>query len=342
VATPAVVIELPAGDRGSPLASALVAACNESVADAHCALASDAPPPDIAAAAVVSWDEDRRIANVSVVLRRGTKAWLSRRIEFKDADAPRERFRAVGLVIATLVGEADRAAKQENATTPGGVPAVGAGAGEAGPAPAETKPASPGTAATPEARVPDRVAPPVPAERSLRERTHEWVWVEGGLSLDPAIGSDWLHGGGWLHVAARPSQLPAFIRVGASYAASVEDRGLGLSWLGGSIGVGAILPASDCVRFELHAEAVAQRVHAAIVESGTASGGAQDSGARWVGGAGVGASFVWSPAPPWALIGGFDADVFSSATAVRVRGETRGRDSAFSASILVGARLYFR
>src|SRR5439155_16058043 len=73
------------------------------------AAAKNEPSPAIA---IVAWDDEGHLAvRVEVGLRRGDQSeWLARQVSFRDSDAEIERWRAVGLIIATLVGEASSGA----------------------------------------------------------------------------------------------------------------------------------------------------------------------------------------------------------------------------------------
>jgi hypothetical protein len=124
VSSPAVVIEIAAADENSPYAPMLVSACSEGLrTGGQCALAatkSDASP----AVAVVAWNEDGHLSvRVEVGVRRGERSeWLTRQMAFRASDAEIERWRAVGLVIATLVGEVVAAPESKPAARPASTP----------------------------------------------------------------------------------------------------------------------------------------------------------------------------------------------------------------------------
>ncbi|HEY2511496.1 MAG TPA: hypothetical protein VGI39_11595 [Polyangiaceae bacterium] len=106
-ANPPVVVEMSAADAGAPYAQVLVQACSAGLREeGPCALEGGAPADAARAVAVVSWEgDDRATAKVEVGVRHGQRAdWLTRTVTFARADAEEERWRSVGLIIATLVG----------------------------------------------------------------------------------------------------------------------------------------------------------------------------------------------------------------------------------------------
>jgi hypothetical protein len=139
---PAVVVEMPASDAAAPYAQVLVDACTGGLRDGGvCAL--DAGTGDSSrAVAIVSWEGTHRsAAKIDVGVRRGAQAdWRARRVTFAASDAEIERWRSVGLIIATLVGgeAAGPAATSEPAPTP--------------PAPSPERPAAEKPVAPPEPR----------------------------------------------------------------------------------------------------------------------------------------------------------------------------------------------
>jgi hypothetical protein len=312
---PVVVIEMPADARASPLADALVRTCSASVADGRCVLASDREEPDATAVAIVRWvDPDERIAEVSVGLRAPENArWMSRRVEFHRTDDARERWRAVGLVIATLVGESHRAAEESPQPPPPAPP----------PPPTRIDTAS------------ERARPPAPSS----PRAREIGWIDGGAALDPGFGG-WLHAGGWLRGSLRPSSLPAFVLVAGRYAAAPTDRNLSQQWAEVSAGVGGFAPIGALpLRVEFHVGAVAQLLHAHASDPTT---GASDASSRWIVGARLASELAWNASASWALVGALEVNVFASRTNVRVEGQPRGTDPTAGVGALVGARALFR
>jgi hypothetical protein len=122
---PAVVVDL--GSQLSPSETAWVLdACNAAIVKGTCEL--DAAPggePPRAIAIVRLIGERGRSVRLEVGLREEERAsWSVREIEFSHLDPPRERWRSVGLVLATLVGEVEaREAERNTADAPAVEPA---------------------------------------------------------------------------------------------------------------------------------------------------------------------------------------------------------------------------
>jgi hypothetical protein len=332
---PLVVVEVPVADRGDPLADALLKACSEGVAQGRCILGTDREEPEVIAVAIVTWEDQRRVVNVTVGRRRSQRAeWLQRRIEFKAFDAPTERWRAAGLVIATLVGEAQR---QEEARAAAAAAPTEAGASPAAKEAPKTPPEAPKT--SPEDVAPVATAHAAERKAATRAPEREIAWIDAGVTADSGIGDAWFRWGGWFRASLRPATLQLYVFAGGRYSGMpTDDGGLSLHWASGSVGVGGFMELAPAIRVEAHVETLAQVVWARATDASGASDGSQ----RWVGGLRLGADVVWTFAPMWALVGGAEAGAFSSGTVLRVAGERRGRDAPFDVGALVGARVVFR
>ncbi len=339
IVPPVVLIEMPEADRASPLARALVNACSQGVAQGHCALATDAEEPDVMAVAIVRWEDvDRRAVSLTVGVRRVSRSqWLSRSIEFRQSDALTERWRAVGLVIATLAGEAEARAREVSATPDArgsnAVPSASTGApgASAPPSAAANVASAPAT---------DEVAASTPST-STRRPARERAWIDAGGLLDPGVGDAWLRGGGWLRASYRPSAIPIYAHLGGRYAVAPAVRSeLSLAWASGSAGAGTVIAFGALpVRMEFHAEAVAQLVRVDARDTDAARSETRD---RFVWGGRGGMDVAWHFAPAWGLVGGGELNVLSSGTVVRVANQREGRDASVSAGFLLGARAVLR
>jgi hypothetical protein len=115
---PAVVIDL--GTPVAPVeAASVVAACNAAIVAGSCSLEDAASEPS-QAVAIVRWSgsEQRRV-RIEVGLREAERpAWSVREVTFAPRDPVRERWRTVGLVIATLAGELDTAQDENERARP--------------------------------------------------------------------------------------------------------------------------------------------------------------------------------------------------------------------------------
>jgi hypothetical protein len=122
---PAVVVDL--GNQVSATEAAWVlAACNAAIVQGSCELDAPADTPPRAVAIVRLQGRGRRV-RIEVGLRDSDRgAWSVREIEFSAKDPARERWRTVGLVLATLVGEAEAARAEDEASEAAGSAPKGA------------------------------------------------------------------------------------------------------------------------------------------------------------------------------------------------------------------------
>ena len=243
----AIVIEIAATDAGSPYTAALLDACSRSAhADMPCALPNDqdpAPPPMVA---LVTWGgTDHRAVEVQVGARRVSgPEWSTRRLTFAETDAEIERWRAVGLVIATLAGEV---------------------AGPHVDEPAPTPPAPP-----PEKRQPPPPARPHPKPSTALGRA--WTLQAGAETIRGASPSFGAYG---LAIGVTRRLSPRWLVLTGSGGYDRQhisgDTPLDLDWSWLKLGVGAELPlAGPHLTLETRLEPAVTLVHASLA-SGTSS-----------------------------------------------------------------------
>jgi hypothetical protein len=180
---PAVVIDL--GTQVAPAEAAWVLeACNAAVVSGTCELDTTANEP-ARALAIVRWlGSERRSVRIEVGLRDAERAdWSVREIDFSGRDPARERWRSIGLVLATLVGEAE-AARAQREEAPGGT--EGAGPARAAPEPrasagppasASASPTQPAAAPRASSAPPER-AEPTETPRAARDEPARATRVE--------------------------------------------------------------------------------------------------------------------------------------------------------------------
>jgi hypothetical protein len=178
---PAVVIDL--GNQVSTTEAAWVlAACNAAIVQGSCELDAPADTPP-RAVAIVRLEGRGRTVRIEVGLRDSERgAWSVREIEFSAKDPERERWRTVGLVLATLVGEAEEARAYDRASEAAGSAPSGAGdataesaasAASAAPEPAPTATPSASAAAEPPSAPetpPSAAATPAPRQAAAEAR----------------------------------------------------------------------------------------------------------------------------------------------------------------------------
>jgi hypothetical protein len=108
VAAAPVVIELAPQVAALPEARVLANACTEALHDRRPCVLEDAAKEAAYAVVIVSWEgPGRTAATIEVGVRRAARAdWVTRHVDFSASDPEDERWRSVGLVVATLVDQA--------------------------------------------------------------------------------------------------------------------------------------------------------------------------------------------------------------------------------------------
>ena len=274
-------------------AAAMIEACTAALRRGRCELEAEGGEPP-SAVAVVSWiGDDRMGALVEVGEAATTDRWARRSIEFVAADPERERWRAVGITVAALVGDlATAAGSDESQALESETEAPDSG----------SKPLDDTTTETPEASThpPDhsrRIEPQVaaPGETSTRARG----WMAGGVmtSLDP---SAW-RAGVWVRGALIPIRS-VFVTAAGTFVGSPTADDVALAWERGSAG-GGISWQAGSVELAGHVEAVIERVTASYDGSGP-----RVSDSKVLGGARLGVGATWPAARPLALTGGLELD----------------------------------
>jgi hypothetical protein len=251
-------------------------ACNEVVLERVCLPVSEVSLDEVRARA--SARRTARAVEIEVRFSDSEQPPLVRTLRFTPADPARERWRSVGLAIATLVGEGQRAKEEvqaaraaaapESAETPAEPKAAEAKPAEAKPAeakpaeakPAEAKPAEPEPAARPAA----------PASGAARERPRATL---GGARARPLNG--WFIGIG---AFGGPALDDGSARVGASlrggwvsrgglqlggstsYSWALREDTVEVSWLAIQAGIGHRFWLTDELSLGLSAQAGVQRL----------------------------------------------------------------------------------
>jgi hypothetical protein len=252
---PAVVIDL--GMPVEPAEAAFVLeACNAAIVAGSCQVdAAGSEPPE--ALAIVRWSgpEQRRV-RIEVGLREADhSAWSVREIAFAPGDPVRERWRSVGLVVATLVGELDPAPEPQQGTRPEAqveskrsAPAAAGSeqVARAKPAPAPAaigestpSPARPSVPPSMQAATPSDAATPTPEVHALTRLPllRPAIFVAAGVLAGEGADFDplrWIAPSGWaLSIAADYSRFDlgsaldaAWLRIaaGAGYHVWLAER----------------------------------------------------------------------------------------------------------------------
>lgn len=267
-------------DVGARETQIVIAACNHAISQGVClpetSLGDEAPR---AVAVARAADSSVRVVRIEVRLGDESGASIVRELVFGRRDPLRERWRSVGLAIATLVGEGERAREEAEEQT------------AAAPLPAPEEPEraeSPATEPEPEPPAPARPAPPpVAVEEPEEEEVEEepevprapyehrsWFIGVGGLA-GPGFGEGPWRLGGTLR-GAWQSESGLTFGVGLGYARRSSSEDFTAEWLSAEAGVGYRLVASDALSFGALVFGGAQRARFEVL-----AGGEERSQVRW-------------------------------------------------------------
>jgi hypothetical protein len=104
---PLLIVELPASDVDRPETATLLEACTAGLGAGRCEVRQGPPAEAATAVAVVAFRGPDHLSALVEVGRRSAEgqAWLSDELAFQPSDPVTERFRALGLTMATLFRE---------------------------------------------------------------------------------------------------------------------------------------------------------------------------------------------------------------------------------------------
>ncbi len=302
---PPVVVELPQ-DAAPREAAALIEACSRSLPERGCRLSThEADSEPRSGVALVRRRGERTIVIELGVRRDREVRWVLRELDFRPDDPPEERWRAAGLVIGTLVGQAEAESAAASEPPPRALPA-------------------------PVPRAPRRRAPPERPER-------EW---KAELGIDGIMGpalerGAWRFGGG-LAAGYRLGHSPALVQLDLRYAARAADaRGLSLTFASAATGAGVEADVSRPLKLRSTAEVVIERVGASIRAP---QSGATDSGARFAVAGRVGFGLLVLPAEFIGILAGAEGSLLASPTRLRVAGEEAGQAQNPTFALSLGVR----
>jgi hypothetical protein len=271
------------------MARALLEACSASVRDGACVLSTQETTEPRIAVATVRWgDPSQRDVLIEVHLTSDASVARTRTIVFKESDALVERWRSVGLTVATLVGDAlapKTADAGAQSTAPSGTAAFplqqGAASGQQSSEPA----AAAAAAVPPNGAAPPIVANPAPAQDTAEregprdgrrdEKLPRTFWAGLSGTLGPGLDQGAWRIGALVDAGYRPANLPIFARVSFEYATrGTDSEGLFVHWTTATIGGGGVL-GTGALRAEPHLGLGVENVHAAASDGVT---GKSDSG----------------------------------------------------------------
>jgi hypothetical protein len=321
---PDVAIEISAADAASPHVATLIEACTKALARGRCALATASEAGDASqATAIVGWEgTDHGRVRIQVgVHRDGQPRWISRELTFRAQDAEVERWRAAGLVVATLAGAAREGEVSEE--TPA----------------ADARDA--------QRRATQEPPPPAPRDHILSRRgrlepaapqSRSTIVIDAAVASGPALDDGTWRVGPSGRLGYALARLPFAAWVGARWGARPrDDSGVSATWTGLTVGVGPwISLASDRVVFAGRVELLGELVSASVVEPETE---AVDEGERWMPGARAGIDGAWSFARPLAVVAGVDVSFLRHATVLEVRRQPVARASVVALTTVIGLRV---
>ena len=310
---PLVVIEVDAHDAPASLARTLVEACSGAIPQGDCRF--DEPPGEVpVAVATVKWDGkgEHRVRIEVGTKRRGEPEWLGKTLEFRGVDPRPERWRSVGLTIATLVRELSAGAPPSTGTAistaataeaQGGAATSSSAEAASGPAGATASDAAPSGAAgatvAKPTEVPPANTPPGDAaddedDEGPAKATHRAVrtplWLDAGILAGPAFTGGDAKVGGLVALGAQFAS-PIFGRLSFSY--EVHPPGsdaLSAHFSTITVGAGAAIPfPSVPLTFEPRLAILAEYLD---VSARDAQGRTDDTG-QFSSGLHAGASLVW-------------------------------------------------
>ncbi len=297
------VIELSAVDAASPFARTLLTACNEGLGGG---CVTSRPPEGSVQVVRLRWDAAQRRAHVEVI-DADARETQARDLTFTEHDEPSERWRAVGLVIAAVVGEAS--STDRNTLSP---------------------PASPPPAV-------DRLAAGERSETGAAgDRRAAWPrWhFDGGFTTGPGLDTEAWRRGGWARGSAFLFGSPVFVSLHARY--TVRPGDVTVAWLSGGLAVGlAWTPRASRFGLETHADVVGLWLRASTTETAT---GESDRASQSGLGARLGVDGIWNVAPPLGLVLGVEGAATRAATVIRVHEQLAGKDPTFRLAVLAGLR----
>ncbi len=286
---PPIVVDL-GPDVGAREVQIVLDACNQAVVDGVClsdSLASD----ETARARAFARSQGRRSLIVRIEVRlRSTEqpSWLVRELRFAPGDPAIERWRSVGLAIATLVGEGER--QQTQAIS------------EPEPSPrAAVDPSPMPNPPPPRARV---AAPTeAPPTDDLPTALPRWqgAFVGVGLLTGPGFDDEvWRFGGqlraGW----ASSSGLQLLASIGYSLRAS--EQTFTAAWLSLQAGLGYRLQLAEHFSAALNLQAGVQQMRFEVL-----SGGISETEQRWNPLGSVGLDGWWRPSSAFGVWAGLEA-----------------------------------
>lgn len=327
----------PAPSPGARELAALLRACSRALPVGSCEAAAtlaDRADLETAAKARVSWDED---GNASVNVRlEGSERDLSRDLSFAADDRTVERWRSVGLAIATIVDELQVQRENEQAK------AVSTSAADRESEPAtQTGRASEQRGRESAALASEPAATATPAKDGGTTGGSPAAPLRGSNSFDvgalvaTGLAAGTPRSGIYARAAHDLSRLPAFAQVRLTYALLTSSSEPSVTWNELALGGGAFLATSA---FRVEAEASLQLVRTSA-SAPAPDDGAVDHADSWLPGATVSGRIAWPSRSQLSGVAGVQAGWVMREVLVTNAGAELGSVPAYSVGVFAGARL---
>lgn len=247
-------------DVGAREVQVVIAACNDAISQGEClpetSVSSEAPR---AVAVARANDSSVRVVRIEVRLASESGPSIVRELVFSRRDPLRERWRSVGLAIATLVGEGEQRAREE-AEEEAAAAAVEPEPPE--PEPEPLPPPPPLVVSEPEDDA-EEEAPALPREPF----EHRSVFVGVGAFTGPGFGEGPWRLGGTVR-GAWQSQSGFTLAVSLGYAWRTSARDFAAEWLSIAAGIGYRWYVSDALSFGALLAGGAQRARFEVLAAG--------------------------------------------------------------------------
>jgi hypothetical protein len=333
---PVVAVEVaPAPSPEAPENAILLSACSRALPVGSCespAGLADRQNVQIAATARVTWDG---AGDALVAVRLGLgEPELTRNLVFEPTDRKLERWRSVGLTIATIVDELRIRREAEAATAPElepeTTPAI-AGPEPPAPVPPRAPTASPPPVAPTTARSGRLDASPLPSAHELRAASslEAGALVATGLAAGPA------RSGIYARAAHDVAGLPAFVQVRLAYSVLTSAGDPSVAWSELALGSGGYWTTTT-IRAE--ADASLQLVWTSA-SARSPSTGSKDQASTWLPGVAVSGRVAWPSRSALCALAGVHAAWVMREVAVSNAGEAIGRVPAYSVGLFLGVRV---
>lgn len=322
---PVVAVEVaPAAPTQRQLA-VLLDSCSAALPSGTCEWAGAlAPGTNAAATARVEWASARQV-RIEVELADGERAQLTREFTFPRDDPSLERFRTIGLTIATIVDEL-RAQSAGSETAPASEPERPVEAQSAGVAGRqnETAVASPPH----DVRSGKHGKRAGPGGRRLNA-------IETGASFGTGLASGTTRIGLWLAAARQLEELPAFARIEVGYAVRTTSGEPSVTWNEFVLG-GGFRSSLGEVRADVSGLALLARTAAGATHPQT---GVTDRADTWLPGFGLAGRVEWPRASPLAATFGVRALAMLRSVTITNAGTEVARIPAYNVGLVGGLRL---